>query len=152
MLIPTTVLTQTYGQWQTYTPALTASVSNPVLGTGGTAFGRYLQIGTLCNVEIQISFGSSGVSAGSGIYYVSVPVSFGASAFTYARVGTVLLFDSSTVAVRLGMCERDSSNNRLEMYADGLAAAATLVTESTPWAWAANDQIHLVFTYESTTP
>lgn len=136
--------------WTGYTPTLTGSSSNPTLGSGNTIQGRYIQIGKLVECKVQITFGTSGVAAGSGAYYVSLPVNFGASAYSNVRVGTVLLFDSSGSAVRLGGCERDGSNHRLQMYADGLGSAAALVSDASPWTWAANDQIHLTFCYEST--
>jgi hypothetical protein len=134
------------GVWTDYTPTLTGSVTNPTLGTASSIVGRYCSIGKLVVAMVQISFGTSGVAAGSGTYYVSVPVNFGGSAFSYARSGICLLYDSSVGSIKTGICERDAANHRLEVFQyDG-----TLVTASAPWTWAASDQIHLLYLYEST--
>ena len=53
------------GAWDTYTPALTASTSNPTLGSGSTVTGRYIKLGrrTMHHHRIVIHvrhFGSCG--------------------------------------------------------------------------------------------
>lgn len=68
--------------WDSYTPALTASTTNPTLGAGSSASGTYLQYGHKIGGEGDILFGSSGVVAGSGSYAVSLPVACTAAAVT----------------------------------------------------------------------
>ena len=60
--------------WANWTPALTATTTNPTLGTGSVATGRYFQLGKLVVANFKIQFGTSGTSAGSGAYRVSLPV------------------------------------------------------------------------------
>lgn len=61
--------------WSTYTPVLTGSTTNPNLGTGASVTGAYRMLGaSTCVWRISIQTGTSGVSAGSGTYYLSMPV------------------------------------------------------------------------------
>jgi hypothetical protein len=62
------------GQWINYIPTLTASTTNPSLGTGSSALGRYYQSGKMVAFNLDIIFGTTGMNAGSGIYAVSLPV------------------------------------------------------------------------------
>jgi len=54
-----------------YTPAWTASVSNPVLGNG-TISGYYFLIGNLCTAFVTLTTGTT-TTYGSGTYYFSLP-------------------------------------------------------------------------------
>src|SRR5688572_17632849 len=58
-----------------YTPALTASTTNPTLGTGSGQQGRYYRdpITGLVWGQARIAFGTSGTNAGSGTYRISLP-------------------------------------------------------------------------------
>ncbi|WP_263732553.1 hypothetical protein [Cellulomonas sp. SG140] len=61
--------------WSSYTPTLTASTTNPSLGTGASVAGAYKMLDPkTCAWRVSISAGSSGVTVGSGTYYISVPV------------------------------------------------------------------------------
>lgn len=62
------------GQWINYTPTLTASTTNPTLGPDAQQLGRYMQIGKTVSFNMDILVGSSGFSAGSGLYIFSLPV------------------------------------------------------------------------------
>lgn len=61
--------------WTTYVPALTASSSNPSLGSDGglEEFGYYQMIGDTCLFQVQLSCGVTSPSGGSGTYYISLP-------------------------------------------------------------------------------
>lgn len=77
------------GAWTTYTPALTADTTNPTLGSGSIAYGRYKQNGKEVKCQFVIRFGSSGRNKGSGQYSVSLPVTAAAvpSGLTSVMVG-----------------------------------------------------------------
>lgn len=62
------------GAFSTWTPVLTAATTNPTLGSGSVQDGGYVQIGKLVTAWFHIQFGSSGISAGSGDYRISLPV------------------------------------------------------------------------------
>lgn len=65
-----------YGSWQSWTPVIGGSTTDPSLGSGGfyTVHGRYVRIGSLVMGQAFLIAGSSGVSAGSGTYELSLPV------------------------------------------------------------------------------
>lgn len=138
------------GAWQTYTPALQASTTNPTLGTGSTVRGRYVQHGKTVIAEIFIAFGSSGTAAGSGTYRVTLPVTNQAgtantlvghgwvkSAGTYTRVEAFIPLVSSAY---------------VEMRYPNAVVGGTLITvnNTNPGAWTASDEIRLLVEYETT--
>ena len=129
--------------WETWTPALTASTTNPTLGTGSTAAGRYGRINKTVFGNCRIFFGTSGVSAGSGFYFVSLPV-------TAQGVGVVAgsgyVYDASTGLVRHVSIAIDSTS-RVALYLENQTNYA--VSSTNPWTWAASDQIQFSFEYEA---
>ena len=81
------------GGWTSYTPAWTATTTNPTLGNG-TIVGRYLKIGRTCHVMLRLVIGST-TAAGSGSYRLSLPATAvtvsngtpGVLNYTYYRAG-----------------------------------------------------------------
>jgi hypothetical protein len=129
-------------EWETWTPALTASTTNPTLGTGSSRSGRYGQIDALAYGQGQINFGSAGVSAGSGFYFVSLPIT---AQGTGKVIGQFQFYDSSAGAVYLGTLISDTTTRSLMYYNN----PSSVVTNSTPFTWAANDFIRYTFQYEA---
>ena len=129
--------------WETWTPALTASTTNPTLGTGSTATGRYGRINKTVFGNCRIFFGTSGTNAGSGFYFVSLPV-------TAQGVGVVAgsgyVYDASTGLVRHVSIAIDSTS-RVALYLENQTNYA--VSSTNPWTWAASDQIQFSFEYEA---
>ena len=128
--------------WETYTPTLTASTTNPTLGTGSSASGKYGRVNKIVCGQGQINFGSSGVSAGSGFYFVSLPITALASGQV---IGQFQFYDSSSGNVYLGTVISDTTTRGIMYY----GAPSTVVTNSTPFTWAANDFIRYTFQYEA---
>lgn len=62
---------------QTYTPELTATTTNPTLGTGGVQLGWWTQANRIVAFWGRIRFGTSGTNPGSGFYRVSLPTAAG---------------------------------------------------------------------------
>lgn len=58
--------------WQSYTPTLKGSLSDPSLGTGGTAVGFWRRNGDQIEVEAVFKTGTS-PATGTGDYYVTIP-------------------------------------------------------------------------------
>jgi hypothetical protein len=88
------------GEWTSYTPVLTASVTNPTLGTGSAQVGSYARIQNLIIYRFFIRFGTSGISVGSGSYRVSLPVTAsGTTQYYETNNGTTAIFDSSSNGV-----------------------------------------------------
>lgn len=126
--------------WTGYTPSLTAASSNPTLGSGSSAAGTYIQLGKLVVARGVIAFGASGVAAGSGEYYVSLPVNAASS----QMLGNARLFDNSAGFAYWVGAERQSAST-FKLFRDGAGS----VTHAAPFAWAASDQISWVLTYEA---
>jgi hypothetical protein len=131
--------------WSSYTAALTASSSNPTLGSGSNTAGRYTRIGDLVVIQVEILFGSSGAAAGSGTYSVSVPtgLDIASSVETDIIAGTAELLNSGT---RRHMClARRSAATTVSLMAESTGGT---VTHASPFAWTNNDAIQLLLTYE----
>lgn len=62
-----------FGSCSTYTPTLTATGSNPTLGSGNVRLGRYFQVQKQGWLSVQIWVASSGYTAGTGTYEIDLP-------------------------------------------------------------------------------
>ena len=128
--------------YESWTPALTASTTNPTLGTGSSQTGRYGRVNKSVYGQGQISFGTSGTAAGSGFYYVSIPVTAQAAG---QLVGTWQGYDSSANASYFGFLISETTSRCLLYYNN----PASVVTNAAPWTWAASDFIRVQFAYEA---
>jgi hypothetical protein len=128
--------------WESWTPNLTASTTNPTLGTGSSRTGRYGQIDSLVYGQGQIQFGTSGASAGSGFYYISLPLTAQSSGKV---IGQFQIYDSSAFGVYIGTLISDTTTRALMYYSN----PSSVVTNAGPFTWAVNDFIRYTFEYES---
>ncbi len=78
-------LTGAQSAWTAWTPALTAT-TNPVLGEGGSATGRYTRIGKTVLCSGRIKFGTTGQSFGTGTIAVSLPVAANITSGTFGCI------------------------------------------------------------------
>jgi hypothetical protein len=125
-----------------HTPVLTATTTNPVLGSGSSVAGRYLRFGGyMCTYWGKIRFGTSGVSAGSGSYLVSLPFPAAASAVDITT-GSAMLRDDNTGSITMGACYLGSGASTLSLL------TTSIVSNAQPWAWAPNDYFYWNITYE----
>jgi hypothetical protein len=130
----------------TYTPALTATTTNPTLGTDSTVTGIWHRSGHLLSVWVKIVFGSSGVIAGSGSYRVSLPFDVDLSIYpTLVVLGSGFAIDSGTNANREVLVPVTNDATTLRLNLDG--AHGTQVTEAAPFTWAANDHLSVCVQY-----
>lgn len=135
-----------------FTPALTGSTTNPTLGTGGTAAARYtLYGGNWCNYRGAFKFGTSGTSAGSGSFSISLPFNTNANLTgSNEPIGTVYILDSSGPAAFLGVPYVAASASTMSVLIGGSpTAGASQMSSSVPMAWAASDTIGWNVTYET---
>jgi hypothetical protein len=130
--------------WTGFTPALTASGTNPVLGTGSSTAGRYSLRGSHVVGDGHITFGTSGISAGSGILRVSLPVPTNMS-LPYRLVGSCNLYQATTGTLRIGMLNRVNATTA-QIHLDGGSGQAS---SSVPWVWGAGDVITYQLSYEA---
>lgn len=129
--------------WETWTPALTASVTNPTLGTGQVLAGRYGRINKTVFGNAIIAFGTSGVNPGNGFYFVSLPIS---AQNAVSTIGSGWILDASTSLVRHVIVYSDTVN-RVGLWIDNSTNFS--VSHFNPWTWAASDQIRIDFQYEA---
>lgn len=128
------------GSRASHTPSLTATTTNPIPGSGSKLTGHYTYLpGPSIAFSFFIKFGTSGVTAGSGQYLISLPVS-AANAHTgdQPAMGSANLRDDSAGSVQMGATYIPGSNLAVcsIIYAGG-----GVVGSSTPWTWAANDYL-----------
>lgn len=131
--------------WETWTPVLTASVTNPTLGTGSAAVGRYGRVNKTVFGQLAINFGTAGVNQGSGFYFVTVPITAQASGTT---IGHGYVFDASASLVRHVVALMDNTT-RMGLWIDNSTNFAISATNPFAGGFAASDQIRVVFEYEA---
>lgn len=139
---------QAYGTHGIWTPALTASTTNPTLGTGATQQGSYVINAGLVTIQFTIIFGTSGVAAGSGTYQISsLPFNIdtdwqGAG----MALGQVWITDSSATAFEARTLRTTSSPANVLLMSSPTGGS---VTNASPWIWAASDSIRGTATYKA---
>jgi hypothetical protein len=132
--------------WPTYIPVLTASSSNPTLGTGAIVNGSWTRSGRKITVNGNFVLGT-GATAGSGTYRISLPVTAKTLSGGY-HVGSAFGNDTSAVNGVDGISRIGAGGgwDKAELMLDNV-----LVTASNPIAWAATDIISFTITYEAAT-
>lgn len=133
--------------WTNYTPALTASTTNPTLGSGAVTDGHYMVVGDgtahgIVYAYGEIIFGTSGTAAGTGNYIVSLPIAAVVGNVAQPAIGQAYLYDSSTGTWRLVVGHPIGSNLYLHQQ-----NATVRVRHDSPWAWGASDAITYSVTY-----
>lgn len=149
---PLNALRAYYGTvWNAWTPALTAATTNPTLGTGGTAVGRYVAIGNAVTGWGRITFGASGTNAGSGTYSLSLPAAAHATQQVSNRtVNGVARIRCAGVYTDARLSWSSTSNLVLVSYpSTQVNGNFTAAANATPGAWTAADFIDYEFTYEA---
>lgn len=130
--------------YTTYTPTLTAATTNPTLGTGATATGRYYTDGKHVEGDVNIIFGSS-LSAGSGSYRISLPVNNANDGTFFPLLGSVELVNGAGTAFAVGVASRQSLG-KVQVV---LSGGSVLGSSGPGFAWDAGSAILLHFSYES---
>lgn len=139
------------GVWQDWTPVLTASGTDPTLGTGSLQEGRFTQIGKLVSFTAAIHFGSSGVNKGSGFYFVSLPVTAAMETdgapekFTTIGGGTVV---ESGVGRSPGLTYL-ASTAAVQLWIPSDSHITVPVSSANPFIFGENDRILVSGTYEA---
>jgi len=136
--------------WQTYTPVLTASNTNPVIGNGSVT-GRYTFIGATITGEIRVIAGTTGFTRGDGVYKISLPAA--GVIENYQPVGQVVVRDEGPGVTYFGTAIFNNNNaSVLELFIHGQVAQydeGFAITHTTPFLFSANDKILIQFTYEA---
>jgi hypothetical protein len=132
------------GAWTSFTSTLTASTTNPNIGSTGTSSGHYCRIGKTIFFRVTIVFAGTGISAGSGYYRIGIPVTASGSA---GGVGSAWMYDASAGARQLGTLTL-AATTYCEIILTG-ASGFPAVQDNSPWTWAADDTITVSGTYEA---
>lgn len=127
------------GNFGTYTPTWTGTVSNPSIGNG-TLTGRYLLNGRICYVDIDLMIGSTTV-VGSGRWDFSLPIN---AVDTTAQVGgSAMVLDNTTRFWHLIPMLTTVNKIFMNMIDDSAAQAGPLV----PMTWTTNDHASISMWY-----
>ena len=127
------------GEWTSYTPVLTAS-TNPTLGTGSVQSGSYARIQNLIIYRFLVSFGTSGFSAGTGFYKISLPVpANGITQYYETNIGTTAVFDASVPGIYYANAWIADVNNISLTYQSGMNGSLNNVSGAAPVTIAAGD-------------
>ena len=130
--------------WETWTPTLTASTTNPNLGSTGTASGRYARINKIVIGNAQFTFNGAGIAAGLGFYFCSLPITAQGAGL---MAGSSLAIDVSTFASTINLCQTDTVNRLIGVGTGGGGLAASI--QNSTYVWAAGDFIRFNFCYEA---
>lgn len=138
------------GVWTAYTPTLTATTTSPTLGSGSSALGRYARLGNTVKYDYKITFGTSGVVAGSGTYLISLPIA-PSTAWSNRFVGTGFCIDTSASGMSPVWVLVNGTASQVVMSFPGTwtGGATASVNHLNTVAWAASDEIHGSLTYEA---
>ena len=131
-------------EWETWTPALTGSTTNPNLGSTGTSTGRYAQINKIVIGNANFTFNGVGITSGVGIFLCSLPITAKA---TNLVCGTSLAIDVSTYASAANICYTDTQTRIIGVGTGGGGLAASI--QAGTYLWAAGDFIRFNFCYEA---
>lgn len=151
------IQTQITGAYTSYTPTLTSSGTALALGTASSATGYYKRLGRRVFGYLNISFGSSGASAGTGLYGLLLPVQ---PVNRDQPIGIGFVLDASdnyrfsvcTAAVSTGLWAASTSKAALfvnNAAGEGFAAGNNPVQATWPWTWSNGDQVVVNFDYEA---
>lgn len=129
------------GAFSTYVPVWGSTGVAPALNNG-TISGRYLQVGKLIYLTINLVAGTT-TTFGTGQWTLSLPV---AQAAARLPVANVLYFDASAGQFFPGTTW-DASSTTVALY--NTASPLTAVTGTAPFVWTTSDQVILTLVYEA---
>jgi hypothetical protein len=141
------------GSWFTYTPAWTTStgLNTPSYGNAVQA-SKWIKHGRFVTVMFDIAFGSTtnfGGGGGSDNWRLGLPVPASSSSGT---LGFLELWDESASDAVFARARLGSTTTFELCMSVGFSGAKGIIVDSSgtqPWAWATNDCIRGVLTYES---
>ena len=128
---------------QSYTPILKADTTDPVLGTNGFIRGHYYTIFDQVYTWGEFRFGTAGINAGMGLYYVTLPfpvnnlLGYTNTPASAPIVGSASAFDADNNANRLPMTCHIRASNQLFFglrFNSGFAFRELRETGYVPWA------------------
>ena len=134
--------------WATFTPTLYADTSNPNLGSSGVAQGTYKRIGNLIYVTNFFKFDGTGISNGSGAFYVVAPLSLTVDGSILTELNYIVghgkTYDASNINNSKDyQCLINITNNRI--YLADIEAGWANISSSYPSSWTATSHLDLIY-------
>jgi len=129
------------GIYVAFTSAMTATTTNPTLGTGGSAIGRYYTDGQHIEGDIVVQFGTSGAYAGAGSYRFLLPAPM--STVLAGVVGMAYAYDASTGVLPQGQLGKVTSTTVQFLTTSGVVFGSTA-----PFIPTNDDTFVIHFSYE----
>jgi hypothetical protein len=114
--------------------------ADPNIGSTGSAAGSYVSHGKLTVAILNITFNGAGVAAGSGTYISTIPVDLSADPI----IGSGFIYDSSLGNVYLAAALVFDAS-----HVSFVAETGNFVSNSSPFTWAAGDQIAIKLVYKT---
>lgn len=138
--------------WTTYTPAWAAAGGSPAIGNG-TLAGRYLKIGKLVFLRIELIGGSTTNWSTGVIWTFSLPAGLaapGSSNIAEQAALNAVASDSSASDVFNGVATLGVSGTTVGVVLDdnGATPNISLLGSATPFTWASGDYLRIVGWFE----
>lgn len=121
-----------------YTPSWTTSGTQPAIGDG-TIYGRYVYLGNMVHVFVQITMGST-TTYGTGQWRISLPTAGDGRLWNFQGIA----YDLSAVAWEtvVGLYPATGTNMQVKTLTSVGAAMADL-SSTVPFIWASGDMLQL---------
>lgn len=136
-----------------YTPKLSATTTDPVLGSGSEQRGFYYTIWDQVYCWGYVKFGSTGLNTGSGVYTINLPftavntIGFSVSLGLAPIIGNGIVWDDSNPTARMPITINLRTANDM-MFGPVMGSAQTVVSDSFPIGWSVNDKISFAIKYQ----
>lgn len=131
----------------TYPVTLSATTTNPTLGTGGSTIGKYSQVGKQVSGSGLITFGSAGANAGSGTYQINLPTAVD----PYLGVGQIVGGFTARCAGAFTRGDLYLTNGagvcRFVYTSAAVGGSSIAANNTTPGVWTNNDTIQFYLDY-----
>jgi len=131
------------GAWTAYSPALTATTTNPTLGSS-TLTGRYklLDSKTLV-VHIHLSITTGGAwNAGSGTWQFSLPSGNAKNTSGMYQVASMHVLDNGTTHYA-GVAKITANATKFDECVVADSTGTKIMSNNTPITWATGDQVNI---------
>lgn len=140
-----------FGAWTSYTPTLSSAGGAVNVGSTGTQTGAYVQIGKTVIARWKIKWGGTGITTGTGAYFIDLPTSAPAStAQVGLTAGNGYAYNATNAYLSPFTIYCDTSTKLALLYNTTINAGYAVLGKDTPYTWAANFYIEGSIQYETT--
>lgn len=127
-----------------YTPAWTASTTNPTL-SNGTIYGGFNVNGTLCTIWVRLVIGVS-TNTGSGNWAFSLPITASTASLMY--MGVAHCRDTGVKSyIRTIYIEPETKSTTTQYWVEGGGTNTLTITPTSPFTWGNGDILMFTLSY-----